>query len=112
MFTTLQLPQLDSNGYWIINTIGELVALAKNPEINIDNLLTDMTNFLISCREIKFASPCNLQWKDDGLQTIDFSCHVVSDSDPTKEIDHFCLTIDPINGEILVPEKKPENTEL
>ena len=95
MSTNLQLPEINANGYWTINTISELVALAKNPEINLDNLLTDLSNFLNACRQIEFLSSSHLEWKDDGLQTINVNCKVISDSDPNEIVGQFHMTLNP-----------------
>lgn len=93
------LPYLNSNGYWKINTIAELIALAKNPNINISNFITDLNNFLFVCRSDEFLSPTFIEWKDDGLQTINLNFQVHSDSDPNDIIDLFQVQLEPVDSD-------------
>jgi hypothetical protein len=72
------LPVLDSTGHWTINTISELFALAQNPDINIDNLIKDVTNLLKFARSYQYLSSQSFQWKDDGLETITAKVTVIS----------------------------------
>jgi hypothetical protein len=85
-----QLPSPDSEGYWHVTTIKELVELAKNPDVNINNLIKDVVNFLTfgASREV-------LKWKDDGIERIDVNCAVTSDQDSNEVLDYVKFSVEP-----------------